>query len=243
MLGTYFAVAVMVIYIFLNTLIFLPILFFLDEKKGVKITGIIKKSYGRFTVWLTGSTVEVKYKNFESFKRIANKEPVVVIANHQSFVDIPLLLGYLDINIGFVAKEEIRRWYLFNLWMERAQCVFLDRSSPKKALNSFSKAVQFIRDGKSVCVFPEGSRTRDGKVGEFKRGSFKLALESGVKVLPITIDGTYDVMNKNKFYIQRRKKILLTIGEIIDIKKIDKFELKEINGRIREEIIMEMKSV
>ena len=127
--------------------------------------------------------------------------------------------------------------------MDRAQCIFLDRSSPKEALKSFNEAIQFIKNGKSVCVFPEGTRTYDGQVGEFKKGSFKLALEPKVKILPVTIKGTYEIMNKKKFYIRRGRNIKLIIGKPIDIKELNKDELKEINSKVRNEIINNLKSV
>ena len=127
--------------------------------------------------------------------------------------------------------------------MDRAQCIFLDRSSPKEALKSFNEAIQFIKNGKSVCVFPEGTRTYNGQVGEFKKGSFKLALEPKVKILPVTIKGTYEIMNKNKFYIKRGRSIKLIVGRPIDIKELDKDELKGINSKVREEIVNNLKSV
>ena len=120
---------------------------------------------------------------------------------------------------------------------------FLDRSSPKEALKSFNEAIQFIKNGKSVCVFPEGTRTYNGQVGEFKKGSFKLALEPKVKILPVTIKGTYEIMNKNKFYIKRGRSIKLIVGRPIDIKELDKDELKGINSKVREEIVNNLKSV
>lgn len=243
MIRTYLAVAAMVIYIFLNTLFFLPLLLFLDEKRGVSLTKFVKKIYGRFVIWLINAKVDVEYKDYEAFEEVLKKEPLVVVANHQSFVDIPLIFGYLDINVGFVAKKEIKKWYLFNLWMERAQCIFLDRSSPKEALKSFNEAIQFVKNGKSVCVFPEGTRTYDGQVGEFKKGSFKLALEPKVKILPVTIKGTYEIMNKKKFYIRRGRKIKLIIGKPIDVKELDKEELREINSKVRDEIVENLKSV
>lgn len=243
MIRTYLAVATMVIYIFLNTLFFLPLLLILDEKKGVTLTKFVKKNYGRFVIWLINAKVDIEYKDYKDFEETSKKEPLVVVANHQSFVDIPLILGYLDMNVGFVAKKEIKKWYLFNLWMDRAQCIFLDRSSPKEALKSFNEAIQFIKNGKSVCVFPEGTRTYDGQVGEFKKGSFKLALEPKVKILPVTIKGTYEIMNKKKFYIRCGRGIKLIVGKPIDIKELGKWELKEINSKVRNEIINNLKSV
>lgn len=243
MIRTYLAVMAMVIYIFINTLFFLPFLFFLNEKKGVLLTKIIKKNYGHFVMWLINAKVEVCYENLEMFKKTVENEPVVVVANHQSFVDIPLLCGYLDMNVGFVAKEEIKKWGLFNLWMERARCVFLDRRSPREALKSFNAAINFVKEGKSVCIFPEGTRSIDGNVGEFKKGSFKLALEPKVKILPVSIKGTYEIMNKHKFFINFGKKIKLIIGEPIDIVNLNREELKEINRKVREKIIWDIRSV
>ena len=94
-----------------------------------------------------------------------------------------------------------------------------------------------------MCVFPEGTRTYNGQVGEFKKGSFKLALEPKVKILPVTIKGTYEIMNKNKFYIKRGRSIKLIVGRPIDIKELDKDELKGINSKVREEIVNNLKSV
>ena len=242
MIRTYLAVTAMVIYIFLNTIILLPILLILNEQTGIKLTKIVKKYYGRFVMWLIGADVKIIHKNYQSFCNIKNKESIVVVANHQSFIDIPLILGYLDINVGFVAKKEIKKWYLFNLWMDRAQCVFLDRTSSREGLKSFKNAIKLIQNGKSVCIFPEGTRTFNGEVGEFKKGSFKLALEPKVKILPVTINGTYQAMNKNKFYINFGKKIQLIIDEPIDIKKMKDIELKEINNKVRYKIIENLKS-
>lgn len=94
-----------------------------------------------------------------------------MVANHQSFVDIPLILGYLDINIGFVAKKEIKKWYLLICgWIEPS--VFFGQKQPKEALKSFNEAIQFIKNSKSVCVFLKGTRTYNGQVGEFQKVVF-----------------------------------------------------------------------
>lgn len=237
MIRTYLAVATMVLYIIFNTIIFLPLLIMLDEKNGIKLTKFVKKNYGKFVIWLIKAKVEVFYEDEEEFSQISKREPLVVVANHQSFVDIPLIFGFLDMNVGFVAKNEIRKWLIFNLWMDRAQCVFLDRRSSRKALESFNNAIKLIKGGKSVCIFPEGTRSFDGNIGEFKKGSFKLALEPKVKILPVTIKGTYNIMNKKRFFIHRGKTIKLFIGKIIDISEFDKNELHEINNKVKEVII------
>lgn len=244
MFTTYLSVFLMVFYIFLNTLFFLPFLYFLNEEKGVYLTSRVKKYYGKFVLWLVNAKVEVEYEDEEEFLNLKeSKEPVVVVANHQSFVDIPLILGYVDLNLGFVAKEEIRKWGIFNLWMDRAQCVFLDRSNSKKALDSFKKAIEFIKNGKSICIFPEGTRTKDGTIGEFKKGSFKLALEPKVKILPVTIDGTFFIMNKNNFFVNRGKTAKLKISKTINLKEIERYRHVNINDFVKKIISENLKSV
>lgn len=244
MFTTYLSVFLMVFYIFLNTLFFLPFLYFLNEEKGVYLTSRVKKYYGKFVLWLVNAKVEVEYEDEEEFLNLKeSKEPVVVVANHQSFVDIPLILGYVDLNLGFVAKEEIRKWGIFNLWMDRAQCVFLDRSNSKKALDSFKKAIEFIKNGKSICIFPEGTRTKDGTIGEFKKGSFKLALEPKVKILPVTIDGTFFIMNKNNFFVNRGKTVKLKISKTINLKEIERYKHVNINDFVKKIISENLKSV
>ncbi len=237
MLYTYLAVSLMVLYIVYVTLVYLPVLLIVGEKKGIEITSRLKKQFGQFVIWLMKCEVEVKFEDEKEFLGIGN-EPVVVISNHQSFVDIPLLLGYLPKNIGFVAKKEIRNWLIFNLWMDRAQCVFLDRKNPKKALASMKEAMQFVKGGKSVAIFPEGTRTKDGQVGEFKKGSFKLAIEPEVRILPVTIKGTYDVMNKHAFKIHKGKKVELVIGKSYVTEGIKKEEKNKIHKEVREKILL-----
>ncbi len=242
MLYTYLAVTLMVLYIVYVTLIYLPILLIVGEEKGIEITSKLKKQYGQFVMWLVRCEVEVQFEDEKEFFSI-EQEPVVVVANHQSFVDIPLLLGYFPKNIGFVAKKEIRNWLIFNLWMDRAQCVFLDRRNPKKALASMKGAMKLVKGGKSVVIFPEGTRTRDGKVGEFKKGSFKLATEPGVRIVPVTIKGTYDVMNKHAFKIYKGKEVKVIIGRSYVTEGINKEEKNKIHKEIRKKIILNQGSL
>lgn len=241
-LYTYWAVGLMVLYIILITIIYLPYLIVVDEKKGIEVTSRLKKQFGKFVIWLMGSKVEVIYEDRRDYDSIGD-EPVVVVGNHQSFVDIPLILGYFPKNVGFVAKKEIRNWLIFNLWMDRAQCVFLDRSNPKKALSSMKEAMKFVKSGKSVAIFPEGTRTSDGNIGSFKKGSFKLAIEPGVRIVPITIKGTYDIMNKHAFRIKRGHDIKLVIGKSYVTEGINKELKTNIHNEIRENILKNLRGV
>ena len=141
-------------------------------------------------VRVAGGAVEVK--GLENPK----DKPVLVVSNHQSNMDIPVLLGYLNKPIGFVSKAEIKVPSCTN-WMELMNCVFMDRSDRRQSLQAIKDGIELLKNGHSIVNFPEGTRSKGGEVGEFKAGSFHLAVKSGVAILPVTLDGTYKMFEAN----------------------------------------------
>ncbi len=113
----------------------------------------------------------------------------ILVSNHQSLVDIPLLVTALHRGVGFLAKRELGRIPLFGKAMAYAGNLFIDRDDPRDAIHLMRDAVRRIREGKLVVVFPEGTRSGDGTIGEFKPGAFYLAQKAGVPVIPVYIDG------------------------------------------------------
>ncbi len=118
----------------------------------------------------------------------------VVVANHQSLIDIYLLFGATPIDIIWVMKQELRRVPFLGLACDRMGYIYIDRGNTEAALRSISAAKHRISNGVSVVFFPEGTRSRDGSLGTFKRGAFHLATELDLPVLPITIQGTRDLL-------------------------------------------------
>jgi 1-acyl-sn-glycerol-3-phosphate acyltransferase len=127
--------------------------------------------------------------------------PVIYMPNHQSNFDILALLAGLPGQFRWLAKEELFRVPLFGLAMRRCGYIPLDRSDRKKALKSMTEAARRIQDGTSVVIFPEGTRSADGHLQEFKKGGFMLALKAKVPVLPVAIQGSYAVMPKTSRWI------------------------------------------
>ena len=113
----------------------------------------------------------------------------ILVSNHQSLVDIPLLVTALHRGVGFLAKRELGRIPLFGKAMEYSGNLFIDRADPRDAVHLMRDAVRRIREGKLVVIFPEGTRSEDGTIGEFKPGAFYLAQKAGVPVVPVYIDG------------------------------------------------------
>ncbi len=127
---------------------------------------------------------------------------VLFVSNHQSNIDIPLLMCFIDKPKGFIAKIEIKKVPMIRTWMEWMGCVFMDRSSLKKSAAAIIEGVKILKSGQSLVIFPEGTRSKGGPMAEFKAGSFKLATKAKVPIVPITINGSYKVMEGNKYLIK-----------------------------------------
>ena len=127
-------------------------------------------------------------------EHLSEHAPCIFIANHQSMVDIWALLTVVPPNTRFVAKQELFRIPLFGWALSASGCVPIDRANHADALRALSRAAERIRAGCSVVLFPEGSRSRDGRLGPFKKGAFHLALQAGVPVVPVAITGSFEVM-------------------------------------------------
>ncbi len=134
-------------------------------------------------------------------KLIDKKKSYVFIANHQGAFDIFLVYGYLGQPIKWIMKQSLRKIPLVGKACESAGFIFVDNSSPKAAAKTIEKAKERLKNGASVFLFPEGSRTENGELGTFKKGAYQMALDLKLPIVPVSINGSYDVMSKNTFLI------------------------------------------
>ena len=114
---------------------------------------------------------------------IDNKESYVFVSNHLSFLDIPILFRIIPVNLYFVAKEEIKRMPFVGWYMWATGMIFIDRTNREKAFQSLKRAGKLIKKGKNVIMFPEGTRSKNSQVSQFKKGPFVLASESELSVI------------------------------------------------------------
>ena len=132
--------------------------------------------------------------SYEGLEWLPHDRPCVVIANHQSFADIWSLLPVLPLRTRFVAKESLFRIPALGWAMSASGFIAIDRSNRVRAMRSLGMAAERIRAGRSVVLFPEGTRSTDGRLQPFKKGAFHLAVQAGVPVIPVAISGTHALL-------------------------------------------------
>ncbi|NTW11590.1 MAG: 1-acyl-sn-glycerol-3-phosphate acyltransferase [Chlorobiaceae bacterium] len=156
--------------------------------------------WGRLSIRLFGISVEVIGKeNYDSSKNY------LVLSNHAGMADIPLLFGCMALNLRFVAKEELGRIPIFGWAMKQAGYILIKRGQNREALKSLLAASEVLRSGRSVHIFPEGTRSATGELLPFKRGAFLVAQKGGVPVLPVTIIGSNLITPKKSLKINGGK--------------------------------------
>ncbi|WP_186575832.1 lysophospholipid acyltransferase family protein [Aquibacillus kalidii] len=124
--------------------------------------------------------------------------PVLFVANHQGLFDILVLLGYVGKPIGFIAKAEIKKIPIISNWMEMLHCVFINRANRREAIQVIRQGTSHLQNGHSMVIFPEGTRSRNNHVGEFKAGSLQLGMKAKVPIVPVAINGTYKILEENE---------------------------------------------
>jgi 1-acyl-sn-glycerol-3-phosphate acyltransferase len=168
------------------------------------------RRWARSLLWLAGVRVR-----FEGPERAEWPDRAVIVANHQSWFDVFALATELPVTYRFVAKEELSRIPIFAQAWKGCGHISLPRSDSGRAIQSLNQAGRQVRDGKSAIVlFPEGTRSPDGRLRKFKKGAFVLAINNGVPVIPVAISGSRAVMPKGSFRI-RPGEIRIRVGDPI----------------------------
>jgi 1-acyl-sn-glycerol-3-phosphate acyltransferase len=180
------------------TLLFgiLAILVSFLSKKGDSVHHVAR-IWGRGILWVSGVRVRIS-----GLENIDPKSSCIVMANHLSQFDIPVLLSSMPFQFRWLAKAELFKIPIFGRGMRGAGYISIDRSDRKSAFQSLERAAKSIRDGTSVMIFPEGTRSPDGGLLPFKKGGFVLAVDAGVPIIPLVIFGTHDIMPKGRLLIQ-----------------------------------------
>lgn len=185
-------------------------------------------SYFGGVIWskLNGSLTPM-FVNVTGRDHIDKKNSYVIISNHQSIYDIFLIYGWLGIDIKWVMKKELAKIPGVGFGSRKVGHIFLDRSNSRVALESINEAKRKLINGTSVVIFPEGTRSISGFPGNFKKGAFKLAIDLGLPILPITIIGTNKILPTGTLDI-RPGKVKMIIHPPIGIQNYSEDRIREL---------------
>lgn len=189
-------------------------------KAALKYLKFITGAFSRHLIWMAGGRVSVS-----GLENIPERRDICFISNHQSYVDIPLIVGYVPVLSGFVAKKELYKVPILNLWLSALGCIKLDRGNARSAITAVQEGVRRIKAGYPLVMFPEGTRSKSGVMKAFKSGSLKLATRAKAIIVPMTISGTYRLFEEK--YRVCKGKISLIIHPPLET---DKMSGEEVSG-------------
>ncbi len=191
---------------------------------------VLPRQWGRIIAWCSGVKVVVN-----GGEKLQKGQPYIFAANHLSQFDIFAVQGFLNVSFRWLAKKELFEVPVFGKGMRKAGYIPVDRSKGRQALKSLYEAADQIAAGTSVIIFPEGTRSKDGKLHEFKSGAMVLAIKSGVPIVPVAINGTYQVLPKGKLLLQSGK-VKISIGEPIETSHLKGGQKKELAQQLQAEV-------
>ncbi|HET9034371.1 MAG TPA: lysophospholipid acyltransferase family protein [Dokdonella sp.] len=182
---------------------------------------------------LGGAGVKLELAGFEA---VDLSRPHVIVANHQSIIDICVLFRAIPLPLRFVLKQELASLPFVGAYARAMGMVFIERNSARNASRKLHDAAMIFDEGHCLCAFPEGTRSRDGRVGTFKGGVFKLAIETGIPILPVVIEGSGNVLPACGFRV-RPGRIRLRAGSPVQTRGLNQADRQELANRCRRMII------
>lgn len=150
-------------------------------------------------------------------ENIRKGQSYVFVSNHQSFLDVFAIYGWLPANFKWLMKKELRRIPFVGFACKVAGHIFVDRANPVAAFRSIKEIEAELQNGVSTVIFPEGTRTKTGEMGRFKRGAFQVALDLHLPIIPISLTGFYEAMPRDTYYVHSRAHLRIHIGKPIDL--------------------------
>jgi len=173
-------------------------------------------------------------------ENIKKGQSYIFIANHQSMFDIWTIYGWLPVTFRWLMKQELRKIPFVGTACKMLGHVFIKRGSATAARESLMIVEKTLQDGICTVIFPEGTRSLDGQVGPFKKGAFRIALDLNLPIIPISLSGCFDVLNKNAGYVHRHP-IHMHVGKPILPEQFDRENPQNTIDFIREEVIKNIK--
>ena len=205
---------------------------FNQRAKDISSLRIVQWAF-KVILFLAGTKVVIKGE-----ENVPKNEPVLYVGNHRSYFDIVITYSRVPDLTGYIAKKEMLRWPLLVNWMKNLHCLFLDRQDVKQGLKTILTAIEKVKAGISICIFPEGTRNRvNDTFMEFHEGSFKVASKSGCAVVPMAIYNSAAIFEDHIPWI-RKTTVIVEYGKPFYIKDLPKETQKRV-GAYSRDLIME----
>ena len=210
------------------SLIALPILWLIGKKNPVvkeKASNAVARFMFRLILFVCGTkTTAIGVEN------IPTDKPVLFVGNHRGFFDVIISYTYIKTRAAYVAKKEMAKVPILRVWMRNIRCLLLDRQNTREALKSILSGIEYIKDGTSLVIFPEGTRNKtEDLMLPFKEGSFKMAEKTGCLIVPMAISGSADILEAH-FPKVKPVHVIVEYGKPIDPKSLDKDTRKKIGS-------------
>ena len=203
-------------------------------------TGNLPFSISRVWAWIMFKAIACRV-SIRGRERIRKGQSYVIVSNHQSQVDILALVTCLGIQFRWVIKKELLKLPLFGYALYASRNIFIDRSNPDQAMKSVRQGMERLPPGTSVLFFAEGTRSPDGRIQEFKKGAFVAALEAGLPILPVTVNGSRKILPKRSLAFQPGR-VEVVVGGPISPQGFSRDHLDELVGKTRDVIISQFVS-
>lgn len=190
----------------------------------------LSRVWARIILTITGVKLSVQGK-----EKIDKSQTYIIISNHQSHLDGPSIALTLGIQFRWIAKKELLQIPVFGHCLKACGNIFIDRSDRQKSLQSIQEGIDRLPQGVGVMFFAEGTRSTNGRLNEFKKGGFFAALQTGLPILPVTVNGSSKALPRNKL-VYKSKPIHVIVGDPIDVKKYTFDQMSELLGITRDVI-------
>ena len=227
-------VALVAIFLVLYFIIFLPLMlveFLLRKfKMRASVTSsqwFVKINF-KIVLWLAGTKVTCK-----GLENIPRDRPVLFVSNHRSLSDIPVAYTTLPVNAGFIAKKEMQKIPGLSWWMRLLNCQFIDRQNIKEGMKTILKGIELIKDGYSIFIAPEGTRSKTEDMLPFKEGSLKMAEKTGCPIVPVAFTNT-DAVFERQFPRVKRAHVIVEYCEPVDPTQLEKEQRRQLGAYVQE---------
>lgn len=216
---TIFGLAFIVLTFLLGSIIILLGIILRFQKE--KVFFLVSRMWSKGVLFVSG--VQLKITGLEN---TLFDSPKIFVSNHQGNYDIPILIAALPVHFRFLVKKELFKIPFFGWHLRGRGDILIDRQSGQKAHRTLSEVSKLVKSGIPVLIFPEGTRSLDGKIHPFKRGSMLVASLSKAKIVPIAISGSFNIQKKGSFFINPSK-VILNIGKPVEIEKAEGFRIDQ----------------